>query len=121
MYANENGYLGKRLLNDAVLLRCDQDSKNIIKVDISDEFIKYPKEGVFVGVEMIKIIKGETKEHFPAFKFTKKKKKNISSISFIKSIFRKNEWGKINSYNNLLDHFPEYNLAVSINLDIYKK
>jgi hypothetical protein len=126
LYSNSEGKPNKSVLKNSILIECDQNSSNILEIDITDEFIKFPKEGVFVGVEMIGVldnngsISNNKSSILPSFKFTKKKEKNISSISYIKIIFLGNNWISIKNRKDFT-HVSEYNMAVSLTLDIYKK
>lgn len=126
LYSNSDGKPNESILKKPILIECDQNSNDIIEIDINDEFIKFPKEGVFVGVEMIgelstdkNILNKSKSSLLPSFKFTEKKKKNVTSFSFIKNVFSDNMWVDIDK-NNRFSQITGFNMAVSLTLSVYK-
>jgi hypothetical protein len=126
LYTNNNNKPGKSLLKKPILIECNQDSKEVIDIDIENEFIKYPDEGVHIGVEMIgkldankKIIDTKT-SILPSFKFTKQKEKKIISNSYIKMKFFGNDWINLKNSEEF-NHISKYNMAVSLTLSVYEK
>ncbi len=121
LFSNKDSMPSLSLLKTPIIINCNQNSSNIIDVDVSDQYISFPKEGVFISVEMIGEEKGNELGEivFPSFKFTKKKKKNISSVSYYKSVFSNKKW------INIRDSFKfktisEYNMGVGLVLSIYE-
>ncbi|MDG2275502.1 MAG: hypothetical protein P8L28_06610 [Flavobacteriaceae bacterium] len=128
IYSNEEGKPGIKLLNKPLIIECNQNSPNILEIDISKDIINLPKEGVFVGIEMIGMldVKGEillsekNEMILPTFKFTDKKKNNISSTTYIKTTFNGNKWKNTKEYNGKVKHLSNYNMALSLLIKIYK-
>lgn len=128
IYSNENGKPSSRLLEKPILIKCNQDTPDILEIDVSKDIINLPKEGVFVGIEMIGMldVKGEillsekNEMILPTFKFTDKKKNNISSTTYIKTTFNGNKWENTKEYNGKVKHLSNYNMAVSLLMKIYK-
>jgi hypothetical protein len=56
----------------------------------------------------------------PTFKFTDKKKNNISSTTYIKTTFNGNKWKNTKEYNGKVKHLSNYNMALSLLIKIYK-
>ncbi|QCX39068.1 carboxypeptidase-like regulatory domain-containing protein [Aureibaculum algae] len=128
LYSNKNNEPGENLLKTPILIKCNQDSDNIIEVNLENEFISYPEEGVFIGVEMIglldeqeNVIHEKSKSSIlPSFKFTKQKVRNVFSVSYTKAKFLGTGWVKIDKNSKALAHISEYNMAVSLTLDVYE-
>jgi len=128
IYSNVDGKPNSRLLEKPILIRCNQDTPNIIEIDVSKDVINLPKEGVFVAIEMIgmldvkgKMFLSEKNEMIlPTFKFTDKKKSNISSTTYIKTVFNGNKWKNTKEYNGKVKHLSSYNMAVSLLIKVYK-
>lgn len=124
IYSNVNNSPNKRLLDSAITINCNENSKNIITIDVSNENINFPKEGLFVGIEMIgklknnRVINDKKGSILPSFKFTKKKNKKIISSSYIKTVFVGNKWTNIKG-NDKFYHVSKYNMAISLELSIY--
>ncbi len=116
IYSNKNNMPNKRLLESLITIECNQKTGNLIKINISEEHIEYPKEGVFIGVEMISLDKN-SKKSLPSFMFTKKNKKYIYSVSFVKSLFKTKEWMLIDNKN--FESISNYNMAIGVTLDVY--
>lgn len=127
LYSNLDGRPGKVLLANSILIECTQDTNEIIEIDIANDFIEYPRNGVFVGVEMIgeldkdrNLINKKETSTLPSFKFTKKKKNSVFSTSFIRTIFFDNNWVSIENKKDF-SQVAEYNMAIGLTLDVYKK
>ncbi|MEZ4782025.1 MAG: carboxypeptidase-like regulatory domain-containing protein [Flavobacteriaceae bacterium] len=127
LYSIENNKPKMQLLNYPVLLYCNQDSDNVLTVDISNEHIEFPQEGIFIGVEMI----GDKAQNYsnenkleqstlPSFRFTKKAKKNLDLVSYSKNIFFEDNWTSINNSNEFSYLKNEYHMAVGLTLRIYE-
>ncbi|WP_299667696.1 carboxypeptidase-like regulatory domain-containing protein [uncultured Polaribacter sp.] len=127
LYSNINNKPGVSLLKKPVIISINQDSKDIIEINVEKFGVNFPVEGVFVAVEMIgKLdingnVLNETKNILPAFMFTDKKRKNIISSSFIKTVFGNNKWIKIDEYYKNVPDISKYNMAVSLELLVYEK
>ena len=127
LYSNKNNKPDTSLINKPIIINVNQDSNNIIEINTEEFSIDFPVEGIFVAVEMIgKLdvngnVLDKSKNILPAFMFTDKKRKNIISISFIKSIFGNNKWIKIDEYYKNVPDISKYNMAVSLELLVYEK
>ena len=125
IYSNEKGKPNNLLIDRPILVECNQDSKDILEIDIEDEQINYNDDGIFIGVEMIGKLDSEKNvieskgSILPSFMFTKRKKKNITSNSFIKVIFLGEDWVNITD-NEEFNQVSKYNMAVGLTLKIYK-
>ncbi|WP_408025361.1 carboxypeptidase-like regulatory domain-containing protein [Tenacibaculum sediminilitoris] len=124
IYSNKGNLPSKEVIDKPIIIKCNQNSNDIIEINISEQNIELPKEGLFFAVEMIgevnikgKII--ENKTLLPSFKFTKKSKKDIQSISYTKFAFSNNEWISIKN-DKKYKHISKYNMAVGLSLEIYK-
>lgn len=126
IYSHLNKNVDPKSLLKSILVKCNQNSPKIIELDISDEFIIFPKEGIFIGIEMIgqldekdNLIFKKNNSILPSFQFTEKKNKNIYTESFIKSIFFNNNWENIYQSNKFNDTV-KYNLGISLELLMYE-
>jgi hypothetical protein len=126
VYENNNDTPGINLTKKNILINCNQNTDEILTIDISDEFIVFPPSGIFIGIEMIgeldtngKIVEKKLGDVLPSFMYTNKKKKNITSISFIKREFGNYEWEKIDNTSKDFSIVSDYNLAISLELSIY--
>lgn len=121
LYSNNKNSPNKRLLKEPILIKCNNNSEDDIIVNIENENIIFPQEGIFIGIEMITTNNNEAK--LPNFLFTKKNVKNIESISLIKDVFYKKSWINLNEFSNLyqINSLSDYNMAIGLTLDIYKK
>lgn len=126
IYSNSKGTPGIELLKKPLIIECNQNSEKIIEVDVSKEFIKLPGKGVFIAIEMIgeldnkrKLLNKKNRLILPSFKFTKRKKRNISSVTFTKTIYDNGKWKTTKNHNKLIKNFSEFNMAVSLTLGIY--
>lgn len=126
LYSNKNNQPNERLLKIPLLVYCNQDSKKMQMINIEDKKIIYPKEGLFVGVEMIGnvdengyIIETKVNRSPPTFKFTKRAKGDIKS--YTRFMFSKtNEWHEIDpklSFNKKI----QYHMAVGLTIVTYKE
>ena len=109
------------LLEKPKLVDCNQDSKNVISVDISDEKIEFAEKGLFISIEMIGEIDSDgqiinKQNSLPSFMFTNKSSKGLASEQYYKSIFT-DGWKDYPSEE--LKTKKNYKLAVSFVLNMF--
>lgn len=127
LYSNVNNEPGIPLLEKPIIVKVNQNSKEIIEINVEKLNIDFSLEGIFVAVEMIGKLDDngnvidDSKNILPAFMFTDKKRKNIISTSFIKTVFGNNKWIKIDEYYKDVPVISKYNMAVSLELSVYEK
>ncbi len=108
-------------LQKPVTVRCNQNSGNIIEIDVSKENITFTESGVFIAIQMIGEIDSAGK-HInklnpqPSFKFTNKKSKNIVATQYYKFTFN-DKWKQLTAEKLHLD--KAHNLAIGIVLQCY--
>lgn len=121
LYSNKNDLPFKKVLVKPIIVKCTHESEDILKVDISNQLIEFPKNGLFVAVEMLGELNNKgnlTNDAFlPSFKFTKKRKKNIKSISYTKFAFSNGKWVSIKD-NKRYHKISDYNMAIGLKIDI---
>lgn len=117
LFANENGLPGKALL-PPIEVYCDEKSKNTLSVDISKYYIKLPKEGIFICVELIGEIGSNrnvknSEISMPGFYFTDKQSNDFVLKSFYRSTFS-DEWIKLDENGPTLNKeiFMSFQLVV---------
>ena len=128
VYENKNEKPSRNLLIEPILVNCNQNTDEILKIDISNEFIEFPANGVFISVEMIGELDGQGKviydnnkrSNLPSFRYTKKNAKNIVSVSFIKRIFGNSKWEKIDKEHTDFSMLFMYSMALSLELSIHE-
>ena len=128
IYKNENEKPGKNLLSTPILINTNQNSNDVLKVNISNEFIEFPANGVFIGIEMIGDFNKQggitnynnNKSVLPSFMYTNKKNKKLISVSFIKRVFGGYGWEKIDKTSKDFSMISDYNMAVSLILSVYE-
>lgn len=127
IYKNENEKPGENLLTSPILININQNSEDVLKVNISNELIEFPANGVFIGIEMIgdfnkqgEITFNNNKPVLPSFMYTNKKNKKLISVSFIKRVFGGYEWEKIDKTSKDFSMISDYNMAVSLILSVYE-
>lgn len=125
IYSNYENKPDVRLLDSEITINCDQDTNETIFIDLSNKKIKFPKEGLFIAIEMIGKIEDNTLisdtkgSILPSFQFTKKKSKDIITSSYLKANFVNNKWSNIKNDNNFYS-VSDYNMAISIELKVYE-
>lgn len=121
LFSNNNNKPNFSLLNEPIVINCNQNSNDIINIDVSNQNIRYPKEGIFISVEMIGDVKNNElgKTILPSFMFTKKKIKNIYTETYIKKIFLGNNWINLKD-NDEFKSLENYKMAVGIKLMVYE-
>jgi hypothetical protein len=126
IYSNSNGSPGVEILDKPLVIECNEKTLDIIEINILEKFIKLPQNGVFIGVEMIgeldnkrNLLDKKGKLILPSFLFTRKKKNNILSETFIKTIIDNGKWRSTKKHNKSISNFSKYNMAISLELSIY--
>ncbi len=130
-YSNENGKIGKPLLEDEqkqiFILKFDQIK---VKLDISNLNCVIPKEGIFIGLEYIgcidnnkKILANEQKQNvLTCIPLLKTKEKN--AITYARSRFNENfkEWKNIRKEQIFLSWLlsEEQHFVPPFNIEVYK-
>ncbi|MEN8126054.1 MAG: carboxypeptidase-like regulatory domain-containing protein [Bacteroidota bacterium] len=123
LFSNKNNLPYESLLDTPIIINCDQDSDNIISVDISKEHIKFNSNGIFVCIERVGEIdlKGsvlEKKIIRPGLIFTNKTTKDfLTNKSFYKHKLS-NGW-EILDYKNMNLKKQIY-LAIQLELATYE-
>jgi hypothetical protein len=96
LFSNKNNVPDVPLIDKPFIIFCNQDSKNFIEINVSEEEINFDENGFFICIEMLGEIDNErnlkkNKLVLPAFEFTNKESKNISITTYSKNYFFRNE------------------------------
>jgi hypothetical protein len=96
LFSNKNNVPDVPLIDKPFIIFCNQDSKNFIEINVSEEEINFDENGFFICIEMLGEIDNErnlkkNKLVLPAFEFTNKESKNISITTYSKNYFSRNE------------------------------
>ena len=115
-YTNKNGFPNTSISEKPFIIKCNQDSEKIVTIDISNEQVYLPKEGLFLTIEMIGEIdeKGnilELKNPLPAFKFSSKSPSGFLYKQYYKTV-SSNEWRVLDFKK--LPFKKEFGLAINI-------
>lgn len=108
------------LLKNPIIINSNQNSPDIISIDISSEFVKFSNRGVFISIEMIgNIGDSQEKSLLPLFRFSRAKTAQTNSISFYRNVFDANSWIPISGINPLIIK-KNYNLGIELIVDKYE-
>jgi len=122
IYTNELGLPKYTMLEKPLDIFVTNSSKNLISIDLSDNLIDFPKEGIFICIEMIGEINDEgkvieTKNPRPSFVFTDKQIKEFTSKSYFKTKFN-DVWQLMSMETFHLE--KEIFLAIGLTLSSYE-
>ncbi|MDA7724220.1 carboxypeptidase-like regulatory domain-containing protein [Flavobacteriaceae bacterium] len=111
------------LVEAPITIKCNQNTGNIIEVDISNEYVQLEPTGVFVCIEMVGEVSNgviiNQLNFLPALKFTNKKTKDFT---FFKSFVKpktSNSWHEFDYKKMGLD--KQIFLALKLMLSTYKE
>ncbi|MCF6347565.1 MAG: carboxypeptidase-like regulatory domain-containing protein [Flavobacteriaceae bacterium] len=123
LFSNKNDSPYESLLETPIIIKCNQDSENYINVDISEDYIKFDSNGIFLVIEIV----GETnpeggvinkKTSLPGIRFTDKKSRDFSiSKLFYKEKFS-NKWKEMKP--EIFHLKKEIYLAIQLELAVYE-
>ena len=124
IYDIKNGKPNENLLQNPLLIKCNQESNNTIDVNISHEKIELTENGIFIVIEMIGEVDEagnviDNRDPLPSFKYTNKKTKDFESKSFYKPIFS-DYWITFDFDENLNKKNSRFNMALSLTLSEYE-
>lgn len=125
IFSNIDNKIGKPIISSPIFIKCNQKSPKKLEIDLSANQILFPKEGVFISVEIIHSeihdegikYKIDSSKLLPSFKFSNKTRKNIITKSYVKGFFKDdNSWVSIKDGDSFMS---DYNLALGLELYIY--
>lgn len=116
------------LLKKPIIINYNQESSNVISIDLTEKNIFLPNDGIFLAIEMVrdpmylKSIQNDNKLFLlPKIGFTNRPNKDVSSITYQKSIFTEN-WEKFDFKKLELDKVGikniDFKVVIGMQLEI---
>jgi len=123
LFSNENDIPNSALLKSPIIVYCNQDSKNLLRINIAEKNIQFDSNGIFICVEMIGEINSageiiDKKNPVPSFKFTNKQTKEFLSSAYYKGK-SSDEWIVVNRID--LHMKRDIFLALGLVVSVYEK
>lgn len=120
IYSVKDGLPNEIILNKPIFIEVNQETSNELVISLSDEFIEYNKDGIFISLSKIEST-SEEYNYLPLLLFTKKKSKTIIASSYFRTIFiDNNKWLPIKDRLSKIDLKKEYNLELKLEILEYK-
>lgn len=96
LFSNKNNVPDVPLIDKPFMIFCNQDSKNFIDINLSEEEINFDENGFFICIEMLGEIDNDrnlkkNKLVLPAFEFTNNESDDILITTYSKNYFTRNE------------------------------
>lgn len=96
LFSNKNNVPYVPLIDKPFMIFCNQDSKNFIDINLSEEEINFNENGFFICIEMLGEIDNDrnlkkNKLVLPAFEFTNNESDDILITTYSKNYFTRNE------------------------------
>lgn len=118
IYSNSNNYPENSLLDEPINIFITEDSNDNLNIDLSVFGIQFPREGIFICLEIIGEVNKEnlvinSVNPRPSLVFSKAKSSNFSSQLYIRQKF-KNKWEILKKEMFKLD--DDFYLAIGLNI-----